>query len=294
MIFRTDLALETQEILGNTPQGVHSRFEKNGDATITRTIIETEIGERAMGRPIGNYVTLEFSPISDSPFIVDENVDILSKEISSLIPKDGLVLIIGLGNTDITPDALGPKTASMVLATRHIQKELARVSGLDKLRPSAVLAPGVLGQTGIESAELVISLVSKLKPSTVIVVDALASRSLARLGCTIQLSDTGISPGAGVGNKRPKINSETLGIPVIAIGVPTVVDAATLAADLLSPSEEDYDEIRDYVAPRGAEMMITPREIDLLIERASRLIAMSINCALHPSYSVDELFSLVS
>ena len=173
-----------------------------------------------------------------------------------------------------------------VLATRHITGELAKQTGLDDLRPAAVLAPGVLGQTGIETGELIFSVTEKIKPSAVIVVDALASRRLERLGCTIQICDTGISPGAGVGNNRLRINKDTLGIPVIGIGVPTVVDAVTLATDLLGyPITPN---VKKNMSPQFQSMVV-----DMLTDRAAKLIGMAINCALQSNYSVTDLMALV-
>jgi spore protease len=293
MIYRTDLALELAQGLDEDACGIESRMIKKGEATITYIRVLDEIGEKLVGKPKGKYITLEIPPLSDSPSAPDENTETLAEEIISLLPPKGTVLVVGLGNTEITPDALGPLAASRTLATRHINEELKRVTSLTKLRSTAVLAPGVLGQTGIESAEIIEGIVNLIKPVAVIVIDALASKSLARLGCTVQICDTGISPGGGVGNRRPQINHEVLGVPVIAIGVPTIVDAATIAADLLSPSEDDYNEVRDYVAPRGAEMMVTPREIDLLVDRAARLVSMAINRALHPAYSTEALAELL-
>jgi spore protease len=181
----------------------------------------------------------------------------------------------------------------MIFATRHIQGELARVTGMEGLRSVAAISAGVLGNTGIDAFELLQALVQKLKPDAVIAIDALASRNLARLGCTVQMSDAGIAPGAGVGNARPQINLETLGVPVVSIGVPTVVDAATLAADLMSSDEDEMEQIKEKIAPRGAQMVVTPREIDLLISRAAKLIAMAINITLNPRFTVEEFLSLV-
>ena len=195
--------------------------------------------------------------------------------------------MIGLGNESITPDALGSRAAGMVLATRHIQGEFARSAGLDDLRPTAVLSPGVLGQTGVESGEITRGLCSIVNPAAIIAIDALAARSVSRLGCTVQLCDSGIAPGSGVGNNRQVMNRESLGIPVIAIGVPTVVDARTIAIELTGREDADQD-----VTPRGSEMMVTPREIDLIISRASRLVAIAINSALQPEYSPLELISI--
>lgn len=174
--------------------------------------------------------------------------------------------MVGLGNKRITPDALGPLAAEKILATRHISGEIARSTGLDKLRPVAVVKTGVTGETGIETAEMISSIVKRIKPTAVITIDALASKSLSRLGCTIQITDTGISPGAGVGNSRAAINYETLGVPVVAIGIPTVVDAATLAIDILNAETEmQASQIAREVTPKGNKMVVTPGEIDLCV-----------------------------
>ena len=218
-------------------------------------------------------------PAGDSPL----------RELAALLPERGTVLVTGLGNESITPDALGPRASRMVLATRHIQGEFARSSGLDDLRATAVLAPGVLGQTGVESGEIVGGLCEVVHPAAVIAIDALASRSVARLGCTVQLCDTGIAPGSGVGNNRKELTEQLLGIPVIGLGVPTVVDARTLAAELTG-----REDAAEQVAPRGAQMMVTPREIDLIISRASRLVAMAVNAALQPDYSPLELIAVAA
>lgn len=219
----------------------------------------------------------------------EDQITAIKNELFSLVPQDGVVLVVGLGNTNITPDALGPKTASRVLATRHITQEIARSVGLEGLRGVAVLSPGVLGQTGIETSEIIMGTIQRVNPSAVIVIDALASRRLSRLGCTVQMADTGISPGSGVGNVRTEISQDTLGVPVISVGVPTVVDATTLAYDLIGTQPQDTQ----LVEPRGAKMIVTPREIDILIDRAAQLLSHSINCALQPSIEPDILLSLV-
>lgn len=296
MFFRTDLAQEAREYLGDKIDGIRVEEEKGKYLSVVRMHVDSIAAAEKMGKPVGTYVTLELPPFSDDYREPEEKIRKAAEELSALLPKEGLVLVAGLGNYNITPDNLGPLTVREVLATRHIRGELARSSGLDQLRPVAVIAPGVLGQTGIETGELIASLVKRLKPVVVIVVDALASRSLKRLGCTLQICDTGISPGAGVGNARPEISKRTLGVPVIGLGIPTVVDAATLAADLIGEGweEQDLAVLRDQVAPRGEAMMVTPREIDLLVERGARMTAMAINCALHPAYSLSDLQMLVS
>lgn len=271
MIYRTDLALESTE-----PQK-QMRREQDG-------CVVTRIDEEGVAS-----VTIEVNSISDHLDSDHGVLRLIVEELGRLLPKQGPVLVAGLGNRAITPDAIGPLTAEKILATRHIQGEIARVAGLGDLRPVAVVSPGVLGCTGIEAVELIKALVQKVKPAAVIAVDALAARSPARLGCTVQLSSGGISPGSGVGNARPRINTETLGVPVVSMGIPTVVDAATLAADLLG--REDAAALA-AVEPRGAAMMVTPREIDLIISRGARLLAMGINLTLNPSLSLEEFEEL--
>ena len=292
MQLRTDLAIEAHELTGRQTEGIEFSDIKKGGIKATKMKVSTPRAAENIGKPCGTYITFENLMLTDDFTDAKEKITAIADEIYSLLPKSGLVLAVGLGNITITPDAVGPKSARYILATRHIRGELARSSGLDKLRPVSVMAPGVLGQTGIESSELISSLVSKLKPSAVIAIDALASRNLSRLGCTVQICDSGISPGAGVGNHRLRLDSNSLGVPVIAIGIPTVVDALTLAYDLLS--ETDTSHIDQTVQPRGEQMIVTPREIDILTERASRLIGMSVNCALQRSFDYDTLVSLVS
>lgn len=287
MELRTDLALEMREIRGEC-KGVKNEEYSDKNVTVSRITVENEEGARLLGKPMGCYVTVEFSPLTDSAFIPDERYEAVSKQLASMLPPSGTVLVAGLGNRNITPDAIGPRTAAQVAATRHIVGELQRTAGFDALRSCAVTSTGVLGQTGIEAVELLKALCSEIKPSAVIVIDAMASRRLSRLGCTVQISDAGISPGAGVGNNRPSISREELGASVISVGVPTVVDAATLAHDLTGERGAE-----NYVSPRGAGMIVTPREIDLLVDRASRLLALSINSALHPEIDPVELLSLV-
>lgn len=291
MVFRTDLAIEERESLKGPLDGVDQQEEQLEDCKVTRIKIKTERAAKRLNKSRGNYITLEVPAISDH--IDGENKYMLrvAEELKTLLPEEGLVLVAGLGNRNITPDALGPHASDLVLATRHIRGELARVTGLTGLRPVAVVSTGVLGNTGFEAAELLLGLVEYLRPSAVIAVDALASRNLSRLGCTVQLSDTGIAPGAGVNNARPQLDRETLGVPVISMGVPTVVDAATLAMDLFEGEEKEIME--EKLAPRGAQMVVTPREVDLLISRASKLIAMAMNLALNPCFTVEEINALV-
>lgn len=286
MDLRTDLALEKRELLGKKePEGVESREFTLGDVRFTKIKVVNEKGSEALGKPIGTYITAEIPELMKNPVTDEDMIEAIAVQLRSLLPKDGSILAVGLGNTQITPDAVGPKSVSMVLATRHIGKELSDEIGLGELRSVAGFVPGVLGRTGLEAAESVRGLVGAVSPSAIIVVDALAARKLSRLGTTIQISDIGIIPGSGVGNARKEITERSVGVPVISVGIPTVVDVGTLVADLTGSHSEIPTESRD--------MIITPREIDIVVERASELIGMSINKALQPDISVDEMMMLV-
>lgn len=294
MELRTDLAVEAREFLGEDLRDVQYSKEDVGGLTVERLHIKTKRAGQLLGKEWGRYVTVTLPPLTDNMRDTDERLEVVAKEIRRLLPVNGLVLVAGLGNPEITPDALGPKCVSSILATRHISGEVARSTGLDRLRSVAVLSTGVTGQTGIETGELILSVVKRIKPTAVIVIDALASRRLERLGCTLQISDTGISPGAGVGNHRTKLNSETLGVPVIALGIPTVVDAVTLVSDLVSPEDEkEQENLKEKVSPKGRTMVVTPKEVDLLVERGAKLVSLSINMALHSGIETAELLALL-
>lgn len=285
LYFGTDLAVEAHRFAGKGINGVRVEKERAGSLTISRMRVVSPSASEKLGKPCGTYITAEGLPLTDNFRDVGEQIKTVAAELGRLIPEKGDVLVVGIGNTNITPDSLGPKSASGVLATRHIKGELARSTGLDRLRSVSVISPGVLGNTGIEVGEVVGALTSVLCPSVVIAVDALASRSLSHLGRTIQLSDSGISPGSGVGNERYSLCEDNLGVPVIGMGVPTVVSAATVARDIIRSS--------DGAGIDDGGLIVTPREIDLLTERAARLIGMSINCALQPLCSFEELCELV-
>ncbi len=295
MNFRTDLALEKRESLGEeAPEGVSCETEEYETVTVTTITVENESGARALGKPEGKYVTLEVTPFMKNAELSDERIRVFSEKLLSLLPKEGTVLVAGLGNESITPDALGPRCISLLLATRHIKKELARSIGFSSLRPVAGIVPGVLGKTGIETAEIIEAVAKKIEPSALIVIDALASRKLSRLGTTVQLTDTGLSPGSGVGNRGAEISFSTLGIPVVAVGVPTVVDGTTMAFDLFENAGVDTSLfLRDADFSKGKLMMVTPKEIDLVIERAAWLISMGINCALQRDMELDDIAALV-
>lgn len=288
MQFRTDLALEAAGTGGCvSPDDCEKEIKVLGDITVTKLHLFGEQGVKEWGRPKGNYITLELPPLTDDETALKRAAAVLADNLQNLLPKTGTVLVAGLGNRAITPDALGPKTAGMVLATRHIQGEFAKSVGLSDLRSAAVLTTGVLGQTGTESAELIQGVAGVVHPAAIIAIDALAARSVHRLGCTVQLTDTGISPGAGVGNHRHPLNQETLGIPVIGIGIPTVIDGAVIAEECGASAEK-----LEQLLPEKMGLVVTPKEIDLLIARGARLLAAGIHLALHPDYDPLELISL--
>ncbi|EWM53075.1 GPR endopeptidase [Ruminococcus flavefaciens] len=277
MDIRTDLALESFSF-GSLPESVH--ISQRGRAfRITEITIDDDSCIDAIGKGKGRYITLEGSSLSryseDYPIMVQE----LADEIESLIPG-GEVLVAGLGNNDITPDAIGPQTASKILATRHLNTD----DGLfvPSLRPVSTLAGGVMGQTGIETAELIRSVASELRPSAIIAVDALACNDISRLGTTIQITDTGISPGSGVSNERKELSEKIFGVPVIAVGIPTVVDMHTIVRSLTGKS----------INGKLPNMMVTPRDIDRLTERASQLLAFGINLALQPTLTFEDVRGL--
>ena len=288
MNYRTDLALEAALPLENhLPEGVALHRKQEQGITVEQVRITSPAGEHAIGKPMGEYSTLSLPPLwKGEGERMASAVEILAQLLRDVLPEQGLVLIVGLGNPSITADALGPKTAQGILATRHLtglEPEFFR-----QLRPTAVLAPGVLGQTGMESAEIVQAAVEKFAPSAVIAVDALAAGETGRLGTTIQLSDSGIVPGAGAMNRRQELSRKTLGIPVLALGIPTVCDAVSFAASFFPETELPAD-VRRY-----DPLLITPKEIDQLTDRGSAILSAAINRALQPHLSAEELAFLTS
>ena len=291
---RTDLALENVEMQPKTKtDGVRSLSQTQNGVRISAVTIFNEAGSQALGKPQGTYVTLELPDRLETAKTRAAAQSLLAQRLQRMLPERGTVLVVGLGNENITPDALGPKCISLLFATRHISGELAKQAGFGALRAVAAIAPGVLGQTGIETAEIIESLTQRVKPQAVVVIDALASCNLARLGTTIQLTDTGIAPGSGVGNRRVELSARTLGVPVIAIGIPTVVDATTLALDVLQANGVDAPQSPPLEHSNERLMMVTPKEIDLMVDRAAEVIAMGINRALQPDLTDEELMSIV-
>ena len=285
---RTDLAIEKDSFIsGNRPKGIRRKIFETEKTKVTKISVLDKEAADVIGKPVGEYITVELDEFSYDTELLDDRMKSISTQISSLLPKgDGTVLVAGIGNKDITPDALGPRCAEGIFSTRHITSELAEEIGLDFLNPVCSLATGVLGQTGIETGEIIKSVADAIKPKAVIVIDALAAAGLERLGRTVQITDTGITPGSGVGNKRAEISKNTLGVPVIAIGVPTVVDAVTLARAMTGNKTATE-------SSEAQNMMVTPREIDVMIERAAKLIALCVNCALQPETDPELLLSVV-
>lgn len=292
---RTDLAVESEALHRETAPcalpGVRETQKNERGFGVTVLEVLDEAGERALGKPRGRYITVEL----DALIRREENAfadacAVLGEQLRALLPTGcGGCLVVGLGNRDITPDAIGPATVDCVMVTRHLKSELP--GEFPGLRPVAAVCAGVLGTTGIESGELVRAVAERLRPDAVIAVDALASRAPERLCRTVQIADTGIVPGSGVGNARKALNKETLGVPVIAVGVPTVVDAATLALDLAAKSGVQLD--ADAFGAVGS-MIVTPREIDKNVHDAAKLIGYAINLALHEGIAIADIDMFMS
>ncbi len=289
MAFRTDLAVEAIENHKSAAALPHVRQSDRmlEGFAIHEVRILSEDAAREIGKPQGRYLTLELDAlIRREEDAFPRACKALSTLLRELLPRpnDGAVLIAGLGNRMITPDAIGPQTADHVIATRHLVAQSPAIFA--DWRPVSALAPGVLGQTGVETGEVICGVLDRVRPAAVIAVDALAAGRLSRLLRTVQLADTGITPGAGVGNARAALNEETLGVPVIAVGVPTVVDGATLAHEISSqlgqPACEALDDLSQPV-------MITTRDIDREVADISRMIGYAVNMALHPHLSVADI-----
>lgn len=289
MAFRTDLAVEAIE---NHKSAAALPHVRQSDRTLEGFAVHevrilSEDAAREIGKPQGRYLTLELDAlIRREEDAFPRACKALSTLLRELLPRpnDGPVLIAGLGNRMITPDAIGPQTADHVIATRHLIAQSPAIFA--DWRPVSALAPGVLGQTGVETGEVICGVLDRVRPAAVIAVDALAAGRLSRLLRTVQLADTGITPGAGVGNARAALNKETLGVPVITVGVPTVVDGATLAHEISSQlGQPDCEALDDLSQP----VMITTRDIDREVADISRMIGYAVNMALHPHLSVADI-----
>ncbi len=306
--FRTDLASERRDVYQKINKleniaGIETEKEEiNEKLKIERVLINSEEAEQIIQKPIGTYITIDINDLkiaqSDD---IQLSADVLAKELKNLIQKhvdnQGEILVVGLGNIYVTPDALGPKVVNEIEITRHIINYMPEYAKEGARKISAV-SPGVLGTTGIETVEILKGIVDNIHPNLIIVIDALASRSISRISSTVQISDTGIVPGAGVGNTRAEISQKSLGIPVIAIGIPTVVETAVIVNDSLDlfitklqdnaksneylndlKEKDNYEEIKEALSPNNYNLIVTPKEIDELIENMSQIVAAGINNA---------------
>lgn len=306
--FRTDLADERTDIfkknnnISDNIDGIETNIKEEGNIKITEVKVTNENGANSIRKPVGSYITIDIKKLKLATDDEIENYgNILSSELKKLIDKhvqrQDEILVVGLGNIYVTPDSLGPKVINEIDVTRHLLKYMPDVLEKDTRAVSAI-SPGVLGTTGIETLEIVNGIVNNVKPKLIIVIDALASRSIDRISSSIQLADTGIVPGAGVGNTRKELSQSTLNIPVIALGIPTVVESAVLVNDCLDlfitklqneeksndylnklKEQDNYEEIKQALIPNDYNMIVTPKEIDDLIENMKDVVARGINYA---------------
>jgi spore protease len=309
---RTDLALEA--LLSAPSQEVESQREETQEAVISRVNIKSQEAARKMGKLPGMYITIESPVLRQRNREAQQKVaDLLAKELAKFVQlkENDAVFVVGLGNWQATPDALGPKVVEQLMVTRHLYNMVPpEVRG--GLRPVSALAPGVLGLTGIETGEIVQGIVEKIKPKLVIAIDALASRSTGRLASTIQLSNSGIKPGSGVGNHRFGITKDSLGVDVIAIGVPTVVGAVTIASEAMEAvsrptprqmppgampfaldAQQKRATLNRLLSPFMGSLMVTPKEIDALIEDLATTLASGLNAFLHPKLDLDNVLRYI-
>ena len=318
---RTDLALEAREIYKESHKdekdidGIEVLEETDKDIKVTTVKVKNDEGSKKIGKPKGNYVTID---IPDFTAYDGDTMDRVSEVVAEVLRRmikidvEKTALVVGLGNWQVTPDALGPKVTQGIMVTRHLKNVMPEVMD-DSVRPVCSIAPGVLGVTGVETVEIIKGVVERVKPDVVICIDALAARRVERVNNTIQIGDTGISPGAGVGNNRKQINEENLGVKVIAIGVPTVVDAVTIANDtidlvvdsLINNSESGNEFykmlknlnrtekgalIREVLSAKSlGEMIVTPKDIDLVIESLAKIISNGINIAVQPNMDMEDI-----
>lgn len=291
MNYRTDLAMERTVHPGGKGEGVSVQTQQEGEAKITWVHIHSDAAAKRLGKPIGTYWTMHHPELLFlSP---EERMDVsrsIAQTLRLMLPPKGDVLVLGLGNRRMTADALGDRVISGIMVTRHVKE------ADDALRGVCALSPGVLGVTGVETAELALGLVTRIQPAAVLVVDALAAMETNHIGTTVQLTDTGIHPGSGVGNHRMGITQESMHVPVIAMGIPMVVYASTIVRDALKnilaaekSEEEAYEMAEQLVGESKGDLVVTPRNIDELVAGLADTLALAINSALQPAYSIDEL-----
>ncbi|MCH5258959.1 MAG: GPR endopeptidase [Lachnospiraceae bacterium] len=280
---RTDLALEARESIEDRAEGLHGvvveeHYEESSDVHITKVIVETKNGAKMLGKPMGVYITLEAPAMTEPEDDYHQEIsEILADQLRSILPepdREQSILVVGLGNREVTADSLGPNVVDNLFINRHIVKEYGKVAyNRSKMHQVSSLIPGVMAKTGMESAEIIKGVISETKPDVVIVIDALAARSTKRLNRTIQITNTGIHPGSGVGNHRNAITEESLHVPVLALGVPTVVDAATIVGDALGERPVALKELNN--------MYVTTKDVDQQIQQISHILCDGINKALN-------------
>jgi spore protease len=302
-----DLAVEARDLIRGTTnqeiQGVEEKVESIENIKMTTIIIKNEAAVQTMGRPIGTYVTIESPPLKiNDPYVKENIIQAMDKSmklmVNNKLQPGQTVLLVGLGNWRATPDSLGPKFIQYSPITRHYHQYApeALVSGM---RPTCGIAPGVLGITGLETFEVIKGIVNDVKPAIIIVVDALAAQNVDRIGTTIQMSNTGIQPGGGVGNARHALTEQELGVPVIAIGCPTIVNAAIITNQAIQKfcqrsgaifnDLEANNSVKDILSHFGGSLAVTPKEIDEIIENTARIISMGVGTSLFPGISQDQL-----
>lgn len=298
---RTDLAVETSEKgSGSMPGICVDKKQRGEDIVITRVDINTQKAAKTLGKPRGRYITIEAEQLVEEDNGYHREISkVFSEQLKQFLPKDyenSKVLIVGLGNREVTPDALGPKVVDHLFITRHLIREYGKyLLKFEQCCSVSGIVPGVMAQTGMETVEIMKGVVEETKPDVVVVIDALAARSIKRLNRTIQITDTGIIPGSGVGNYRNAINREHLGVPVIAVGIPTVVDAATIVADTFSSFAEQLEEdktaaeqqefedmVRKLMSPKLNTMYVTSKDIDEAVNRLSYTISEGLNMTFVP------------
>ena len=300
---RTDMADEILQGLygekGQIDDMVTFKTENFGKIRKESMTVKRDFVQGDVIKPKGKYVTVSVDEIKNfSRDDFETAVTVIGKTIKNMLPeKKGLCLIVCLGNRNLVADAIGPFAGEKIIVSRHIKNHSIQLYEAMELGECACITTGVLGETGIEAAELVQSAVTKLKPSAVIAIDALASRRLSRLVRTVQISDTGISPGSGVNNARSEISSKTLAVPVISVGVPTVVEAATVCVDVLREKSEDgklMNEIERMLNESPANFFVTPKDADVYVKTMAKLIGFSVNCAMHENMTFSEMEELLS
>ncbi len=305
---RTDLALESRNFYfrrNNIRElnGIVVNTVKTDIYTKTEVFVQTKEASEKIGKPLGNYITIQ-SEYIESGLYTEELSTVLSEELTKLLPRhkeEPLIFVAGLGNRAVTPDALGPEVVSSLIVTRHLPEKSKKDLSLSHL---SALAPGVLGITGIESSEIIYAVSEKIKPDCIIAIDALASGSASHVGCTIQLSDTGINPGSGVHNRRTALNEKTLGVPVISVGVPTVSDISSILCEAFEEiidaskpglSEAEKKEVlKNFLTMHSEDSMVTPKNIDAVISRAALILSRGINLAVHENLDYSSISDYTS